>query len=119
MFMTSVPNFSTSAVFVATATKGFEVAGGLGEVRTVHVGDEPEGQITSAVVPQRLVRHDRAEIGATDTDVDDVPDRRAGVAAPLADAHPSRELTHPVEHLVHRGHHIDTVDGDALAPRFP
>jgi hypothetical protein len=34
----------------------------------------------------------------------------------LPGPHPDRELTHPAEHLVHRGHHIDTVDGDALPP---
>ena len=37
-----------------------------------------------AVVAQRLVGHHRAEVGAADADVDDVADRLAGVAGPLA-----------------------------------
>ena len=36
-----------------------------------------------AVVAQRLVGHDRAEVGAADADVDDVADALAGVAGPL------------------------------------
>ena len=49
-----------------------EVAGGLGEVGAVDVGDEAEGQVAVAVVPQRLVGHHRAEVRAADADVDDV-----------------------------------------------
>ena len=41
----------------------------------------------SRVVAQRLVGHHRAEVGAADADVDDVADRLAGVALPLARAH--------------------------------
>ena len=39
-----------------------------------------------AVVPQRLVGHDRPEVGAADADVDDVADALAGVALPRAAA---------------------------------
>ena len=39
------------------------------------------------VVAQRLVRHHRPQVRAADADVDDVADRLAGVAEPLAAAH--------------------------------
>ena len=68
-----------------------EVAGRLGEVGAVDVGDEAEGHVAAAVVAQRLVGHHRAEVGAADADVDDVADRLAGVALPLARADPLGE----------------------------
>ena len=37
-----------------------EVAGGLGEVGAVDVGDEAEGHVAVAVMLERLVGHDRA-----------------------------------------------------------
>ncbi len=81
--------------------RGVEVAGGLGEVGAVDVGDEAEGQVAVAEVAQRLVSHHRAEVRAADADVDDVADRLAGVAGPLARADPLGEVAHPVERLVH------------------
>ena len=42
----------------------------------------------SAVVAQRLVGHHRPEVRAADADVDDVADPLAGVAGPVAAAHP-------------------------------
>ncbi len=47
-------------------------------------------QVAVGVVAQRLVGHHRAEVGAADADVDDVADRLAGVAAPLARSGPAR-----------------------------
>ena len=61
-----------------------EIADRFGEVGAVDVRDEAEGQAAVAVVPERLVGHDRPEIGAADADVDDVADRLAGVALPGA-----------------------------------
>ena len=52
----------------------------LGEVGAVDVRDEAERQRALAVVLQRLVRHDRPEVGAADPDVDDVANPLAGVA---------------------------------------
>ena len=43
-----------------SVSSGLEVAGRLGEVRAVDVGDEPERQVAPAVVAQRLVGHHRA-----------------------------------------------------------
>ena len=61
-----------------------EVAGRLGQVGRVDVGDEPEGQRPVGVVAQRQVGHRRAEVGAADADVDHGPDPLAGVPGPLA-----------------------------------
>ena len=54
------------------------------EVGPVDVGNEPESHVALAVVAQRLVGHDRAEIGTADPDIDDVADALARMAFPLA-----------------------------------
>ena len=94
-----------------------EVAGGLGEVGAVDVGDEPEGQAPVAVEPEGLVGHHRAEVRAADADVDDVADALAGMTRPRAPSHPVGELGHPVEHGVNGRHHVLAVDEDRLPLR--
>ena len=92
-----------------------EVAGGLGQVGRVDVGDEPEGQRPVGVVAQRQVGHRRAEVGAADADVDDGPDPLAGVPGPRAAAHPVGEVGHPAEHLLDVVPHVLAVDLEAAA----
>ena len=70
-----------------------------------------------AVVPQRLVRHHRPEIGAADADVDDVANPLAGVALPRAAADAVGEVGHLVEHGVHLRHDVLAVDDDRRALR--
>ncbi len=89
---------------------GVEVAGGLDEVGGVDVGDEAEGELPGAVVAQGLIGHDRAEVRATDADVDDVADRPAGVAGPGAGADLLAEVGHAVEHGVDLLHHVEAVE---------
>ena len=96
-----------------------EVAGGLGEVGAVDVGDEAEAEVALRVVAQRLVGHHRPEVGAADPDVDHVADRLAGMPAPLARAHPLGEGAHPVEHLVDLGDDVDAVDDQRALARHP
>ena len=72
-----------------------------------------------AVVAQRLVRHHRPEVRAADADVDHVADRLAGVALPLAAAHPVGERGHPVEDLVHLLDDVDAVDDQRALARHP
>ena len=75
-------------------------------------------QVARAVVPQRLVRHDRTEIRAADSDVDHVADRAcpcARASAPSAD--PVGERGHPIEHLVNLRHDVVAIDDDRLAAR--
>ena len=59
-----------------------EIAHRFGEIRAVDVGDETESHGAVAVVLQRFIGHDRAEIGAADADIDDVADAFAGMAFP-------------------------------------
>ena len=66
-------------------------------------------------MPQRLVRHDRPEIGAPDADVDDVANALAGVAFPLATADAIAEGRHLVQHGVDAGNHILAVNLDDFA----
>ena len=87
----------------------------LDEVGSVDVGDEAERHVAAAVVPEGVIRHHGAEVGAADPDVDDVADRRAGEARPLPRANSVRERGHPVEHGVHVRDDIDAVD-DERAP---
>ena len=89
---------------------GIEVARRLGEVGAVDVRDEAEGQVAPAVVPKRPVGHDRPEVRAADADVDDVRDRLARVAAPVARADSLGERRHAVEHLVHIRDDVAPVD---------
>ena len=98
---------------------GVEVAGGLHEVRRIHIGHEPERQVAAGVVPQRLVGHHRAEVGAADADIDHVPDRFTGIALPVAGADPLGEGGHPVQDLVHLRDHVGPVDHQRAAPGHP
>jgi hypothetical protein len=68
-------------------------------------------------VPQRLVRHHRAQVGPADADVDHVGDRLAGVALPLPGPDPVGEVRHPVQHLVDLLDHIGAVNDQVFAGR--
>ena len=68
---------------------------------------------------ERLVGHDRAEIGTANADVDDTVDGLPGVSQPLAVSHPLRKDSHLVKNRVHLRHDIDAVDHNLLAPRRP
>ena len=57
-----------------------QVANRLREVRVVNVGDKTKGQSTIAVMLECFIGHYRAEVGATDTDVDNVADALSSVA---------------------------------------
>jgi hypothetical protein len=61
---------------------------------------------------QRLGHHDRPEIGAANTDVDEVGDRLAGVAFPLAGADLVRAILHVREDGVDLGHDVLAIDID-------
>ncbi len=70
-----------------------------------------------AMPAQRLADHFRAEVGAADADVDDVGDRLAGVAEPVAGAHAFGECPMPVQHRMHLGVDVLAVDHQLLASR--
>src|SRR3954469_18486310 len=86
--------------------------GRLGEVGTIPVRDEPEVELPSAVVTQRFISHDRAQVGSTDTDVDDVADRLSRMARSDPTPYLLGETGHPVEDGMHRGNDVLTPDVD-------
>ena len=89
----------------------------LDEVRAVDVGDETEDEVPARVRPQRLVGHDRPEVGAADADVDDVADRPAGGARPARRSAPRRR-TRPSGRAPRAPRDdVDAVDDDAASAR--
>ena len=102
-----------------SVSRRIEVVGRLDEVGAVDVRDEAEGHVAPAVVTQRAVGHHRPEVRAADADVDDVLDRTPGCPLPLPGADGVGEGAHPVEHLVHLGDDVDTVDDERGAARHP
>ncbi len=92
-----------------------EIAHGFREIGAIHIRYEVEGHVALAVIPERLVSHDRTEIGAPDADVDDVANPLASVAFPLPAPHPLAEGRHLVQHGVHRRDHILAVDNNLFS----
>ena len=70
----------------------------FGKIGPVHIGDEAERHGAIAVMLQRLIGHDRPQVGAADADIDDIDDSFAGVAFPFAAANAVAEISHPVQH---------------------
>ncbi len=96
---------------------GIEVTRGFVEVGAINVGDEAEGHIAPAVMTQRLVGHYRAQIRATDADVNDVADRPIRVSTPAAAADCFGESRHAVEDRTDLGHDVDAVAKNPLVFR--
>lgn len=67
-----------------------------------------------AVGLQRFGDHQRAQIGATDADVDHVGDLFAGAAAPHAGDDHVGELLHVGQFGAHIGHHVLVVHQDGI-----
>ena len=63
-------------------------------------------------MPQCLVRHDGAQVGAADTNIDNVANPFAAAPLPRAAADAIGKRTHGLEHLVDGRHHIDAVQQD-------
>src|SRR5208282_5698104 len=89
------------------------------EIGPVDVRYEPERHRAFAVVLQRLVSHDRAEIGAADADIDDVSDALARMALPRAAAHAVGERAHPIENGMDLRHNVLAIDDDRGVARRP
>jgi hypothetical protein len=68
---------------------------------------------------KRLVGHHGPQVGAADPDVDDVSDGFSGVPLPVAISNAAAEACHPVQHLVHMGHHVFPVHQDLGPFRRP
>ena len=100
-----------------SVSAAIEIADRFGEVGAIDVRDEPEGEAAVAVVPERLIGHDRPQIGTADADVDDVADPLAGVPGPGSAAHAIRKVRHPVEHGMNLRHDVLAIDQDRRAAR--
>ena len=96
-----------------------EVTDGLREISTINVGYEAERHGSIAVVLERLVGHNRTQVGAPDADVDHVTNALAGVSLPFATSQAVGKIRHPVEHGMHLGHHVFTIDHDRFVSRRP
>ena len=81
-------------------------------MRAVDVGHKVHGDGALRVVLEGLADHHGAEIGSANANVDNVGDRLASVAFPVAVAHGVGKGAHVGEHGVHAGHHVLAVDED-------
>ena len=87
-----------------------QVLRGLTRVGGVDVGDKAALQALLHVGLQGLIRHDGAEVGAADANVDDGLHRLASDAHPLAGADAAGEGVDLLQHLVHVGDRVLAVD---------
>ncbi len=89
------------------------------EIRAVDIRDEPELHVAPAVGAQRVVSHRRPKITAADADVHDVANYASGVTDAASVADRRGELRHLLQHALHLGHDIDTVDDESGARGHP
>lgn len=69
----------------------------LSHVGTVNVGNKVSFEVSLRVVLKRLSDHDRAQVGTTDTNVNDVGDSLASVTLPGTSSDGLGELLHVVQ----------------------
>ena len=75
-----------------SVSAGIKVAGIFHKLVAIHIGDEAASNVTITVVFQRIVGHERAEVGAANTDIDDIANTLASISLPLAAAHAIGEI---------------------------
>ena len=76
---------------------GIDLREHLVQLRRVEVRNEVGAQIRQPIPRQRPGHHQRTQIGAADSDVDDVTDRHARVSGPAPGAHLLGEPPHAFE----------------------
>ena len=81
----------------------------FGDMGTIDVRNKVHIQVIF-VRTQRFGHHERAKIGAADTDVHDVGNRFTGVAFPATGDNSFREGFHLLKHGVHFRHHIFAIN---------
>ena len=91
---------------------GIEVGRRLRQVGRIDVGDEARLDPGIRIRLKGLVDHDGPEVGAADPDVDDVRHLLAGHALPVTRAHPLGEGGHALEHRLHVGIDVLSVDDE-------
>ncbi len=65
------------------------------QIVAIDVGDEMHAQARMGKCAQRAAHHLGPQIGAADADIDDIGDRLAAMAGPVAGAHPIGKAVHP------------------------
>ena len=90
---------------------GVQAGNLLSHIGGVNVGDEACGDTCISVGLESLVHHDRAQVGATDTDVHNGLDALAGDAGPLAVAHALSECVDLLQHGVNVCVYVLAVNG--------
>jgi len=63
-----------------------------------------------------FIGHHRAEVGASNANVDKITDRFAGVPLPGPTPNAIGKISHPVENRMHFRHHIPVVHEHGLTP---
>ena len=81
----------------------------FGDVGTIDVRNKMHIQVIF-IRAQRFGHHERTQIGAADTDVDDVGNRFTGVAFPAAGDNGFGEGFHLLKHGVHFRHHVFAIN---------
>src|SRR5438270_7951003 len=94
-----------------------QIAHSLCEVRSVNVRHKTKGDIALAVVFQGLISHHRSKIRPAYANVNDVTNRLASVSLPLTAADTIGKRSHLVQHRMHPGHNIPTLNKNRLALR--
>ena len=94
--------------------RGFRVDFGqyVAQLGAVHVGDEVHVQTRMAERLERGTHHQRAEVRAADTDVDDIGNDLIGIAQPAAAADFMREFAHALQDMVDLRHDILAIHDD-------
>ncbi|GER91386.1 hypothetical protein KDW_55480 [Dictyobacter vulcani] len=86
----------------------------FGKVRAIDIRDKAAGEIAIAIVAQSIISHMRAEIGSTNTNVDNIADTLAGKTLPRATANPTCKVRHFLQHSMYLRNDILTIHDDLL-----
>ncbi len=84
----------------------------LGNVSAVDIGDEMDFKARLGIGFEGFGRHDRAEVGPADANVDDIGDGLAGIPFPLPGADGLGEFAHVGEDGVDARHDVLAIDED-------
>src|SRR5258706_10099560 len=89
-----------------------QISGSFHKLVAIDVGNEAHGQTTITEVPQCIVSHGWTQVGAANTDVNDIAHALAGIPSPGAAPHAVREVCHLIQHCVYLGYHVLAIDED-------
>src|SRR5216683_4286854 len=91
-----------------------QISGSFHKLVAIDVGNEAHGQTTITEVPHCIVSYGWTQVGAANTDVNDIAHALAGIPSPGAAPHAVREVCHLIQHCVYLGYHVLTIDEDCF-----